>query len=91
MRQGVKSHSTPRVHTSGLLSSVPTSGVTMEKKRLASYCVGNKHLDRDDASPGSSVVIVPDSQVSQEVILCHADMGCCRQRQQAATSWRNNE
>ena len=49
MRQGVKSQSTPRVHTTGLLSSAPTSGDTMEKKRIARYCVGNGHLNGDNA------------------------------------------
>ena len=49
MRQGVKSHSTSHVYTTGLLLSAPTSGDMMDKKRIARYCIGNGHLNEDNA------------------------------------------
>ena len=60
MRQGVKSQ---HVHTTGLLSSAPTSGDTMERKRIARYCVGNGHLNKENAWAARG----------QEVIVCHAN------------------
>ena len=53
----------PRVHTTGLLSSAPTSGDMMKKKQIARYCVGNRHLNRDNAWTARG----------QKVILHHAN------------------